>query len=122
MIENALEISCEPVTQNELEDLYKNESIQEHDSDAGLREDSSIIYSEYDRSLAEADKDDYKIAVASGLLSATVDILWTGKTSLLEAREWGNNVVNDIVIKLAHNRGFKGKDLQKAILFLEKNN
>ena len=65
------------------------------------------------------EKLDYIVAASSGMLTAALDLLLVGKTSLKEANTWGTDHVNNFVIKAANKVGYKGNDLQKAVKFLE---
>ena len=69
---------------------------------------------------SQADKWDYLVAVASGILCGMLDILWVGDFSLESGRNFSNNRVNDFVKKTAKTLGFEGDDLPSAIKFLEK--
>lgn len=61
------------------------------------------------------EKTDYIVAASSGLLTAALDILLVGKTTLKDANTWGTEQVNDFVIKAANKLGYKGNDLKKAV-------
>lgn len=65
-------------------------------------------------------KSDYKMASTIGLLSGFVDSFFIGKMSLKKAETWGQDEINQFVLKLAQRDGFKGEDLIFAIRFLEK--
>lgn len=67
-----------------------------------------------------ADGADYVIAVASGLIAGIIDSVWVGEFSFERANEWGNDKVNDFVVKIAQTQGYEGDDLAGAIRFLEK--
>ena len=55
---------------------------------------------------SQADKWDYLVAVASGILCGMLDILWVGDFSLESGRNFSNNRVNDFVKKTAKTLGF----------------
>ena len=81
---------------------------------------------DYDQDISRADKLDYEVAAASGLLTAILDILWVEDFSLAKAKEWGCDEVEKLVVEVAKKKaGFvpKGTDkeaiLQKAITKLE---
>lgn len=65
------------------------------------------------------EKTDYIVAASSGIVTAALDILLVGKTSLKDANEWGTEQVNDFVIKAAKKTGYKGDDLKKAVEHLQ---
>ena len=67
----------------------------------------------------KADKIDYEIAVACGLLSGLVDSLWVGEFNLQRANEWGKEEVEKYVIAVAKKTGYKKGDLEGAIKHLE---
>ena len=77
------------------------------------------IESEFDPSISNADKKDYLMAAASGLLAASIDILWVGKFSLERASVWGRENSEQFVIALAKTKGYKGDSLKGAIKKLE---
>lgn len=62
----------------------------------------------------KADKTDYAIATASGVLTAALDNILVGEFSLANAHKWGSDTANEIVKLVA------GKDdLKEAISYLE---
>lgn len=67
-----------------------------------------------------ADKLDYQIAAACGLLSGSLSVLWGKKFSLDEAHKWGNQKADELVISFAKKQGYKKDSLEGAIEFLEK--
>lgn len=90
-------------------------------------EEGFEFYFDFEKEVTKADRLDYEVAAASGLLTAILDILWIEEFSLSEAREWGTEEVENVVIEIAKKKaGFvpRGDDkeiiLQKAILKLEK--
>lgn len=82
------------------------------------RED--VVDVEFEKSIIDADKWDYIVAAASGLLTATMNILWVGELSLENAQAWGRKETDKFVMKVAQTQGYKGDDLSDAIRFLEK--
>ena len=48
-----------------------------------------VVDVEFEKSIIDADKWDYIVAAASGLLTATMNILWVGELSLENAQAWG---------------------------------
>ena len=75
---------------------------------------------QFDPQVPFYEKTDYIVAACSGVLTAALDILLVGNTTLKDANTWGTEHVNDFVIKSANKLGYKGNDLQKAVEFLEK--
>lgn len=76
--------------------------------------------SEYNTSIDYADRLDKGVAVASGLLSGMVDVLFVGEFSLERAKQYGEKDVESIVKKTAQKFGYKGNDIKGAIEHLEK--
>ena len=68
---------------------------------------------------SQADKWDYLVAVASGILCGMLDILWVGDFSLENGRAFASDKVDSFVEKTANILGFKGDDLKDAVKFLE---
>ena len=68
---------------------------------------------------SQADKWDYLVAVASGILCGMLDILWVGDFSLENGRAFASDKVDGFVEKTAKILGFKGDDLKDAVKFLE---
>lgn len=66
------------------------------------------------------DKWDYIAAFSSGTVCSIIDILFTNKFSLANAKKWGNKKIEDFVIEFAKYQGFKGNELRDAIAHLEK--
>ena len=70
--------------------------------------------------ISQADKLDYFVSVASGMLCGMLDILWVGDFSLESGRDIANEKVNEFVKKIAELSGCKDDDLKKSVAFLEK--
>lgn len=82
-----------------------------------------IIYdldSRIDLLSSQADKFDYLVSVASGVLCSLLDILWVGEFSLERGRSIASDKVDDFVTKTAKMLGCKNDDLESAVKFLEK--
>ena len=73
-----------------------------------------------DKLTNHADKLDYAVSVASGIISGIIDILFVGKFDLQEGRDWSSEKINDFVTTIAKKQGYEGDDLQGAIRHLEK--
>lgn len=73
-----------------------------------------------DKLTNHADKLDYAVSVASGIIAGIIDILFVGKFDLQEGRDWSSEKINDFVTTVAKKQGYEGDDLQGAIRHLEK--
>ena len=73
-----------------------------------------------DKLTNHADKLDYAVSVASGIIAGIIDILFVGKFDLQEGRDWSSEKINDFVTTGAKKQGYEGDDLQGAIRHLEK--
>ena len=67
-----------------------------------------------------ADKTDYALAIASGVLAGFADSFFVGEFSLEHANQWGNEQANKLVLKVANSQGYRGNDTAKAVEYLEK--
>lgn len=87
----------------------------------GLNSKIESLNSEIERLTNHADKLDYMVAVASGVLCGMIDSFFVGEFSLTaENGDWkSSEKVNDFVIKTAKKKGYKGDDLEGAIRKLE---
>lgn len=74
-----------------------------------------------DRFINHADRLDYSIAVASGVISGFIDSLFVGDFSFDDGYKWGTEKIERFVIYVAKKQGCKGDSLEEAISFLEKN-
>lgn len=63
----------------------------------------------------QADRADYVLSVAAGVLTGMMDALFTGKLDLKECHEWGGDKVNEFIKRIGGS-----DDLEKAIQNLEK--
>lgn len=78
------------------------------------------ISSKLDMLSSHADKLDYFIAVASGLLCGMMDVLWTGNFDLYRGRGAATEKVNDLVVKISQMCGNKSDDIKDSVAYLEK--
>ena len=62
---------------------------------------------------------DYIIAVSSGILAGIIDSFWVGKFDFENGKDWGNDKVNNFVVKMAQTQGYEGDNLEGAIRYLE---
>lgn len=67
----------------------------------------------------DLDKWDVLAALSSGLLTAALDVLWVNDINLRNAHTWGKEQVDDIVLKAAKSKGYKGESLAGAVKKLE---
>ncbi|RIU93443.1 hypothetical protein [Oceanobacillus picturae] len=91
--------------------------LNEHISLNQVRLDK--LNKEIDRFTNHSDGADYLVAVGSGILSGLIDVFWVGEFSLERGRGWGEDKVNQFVMKVAEFNGYEGDDLQGAIRNLE---
>ncbi|MBQ7918736.1 MAG: hypothetical protein IJ324_02175 [Lachnospiraceae bacterium] len=69
---------------------------------------------------SHADKLDYLVAIASGLLCGMMDILLVGEFDLARGRDIADAKVNEFVQKTAEKLGCKDRDIKSSVAFLEK--
>ena len=109
------ESECEKV---ELEILKPTDELDARlDEIEGKIADLDVII---DKLTNHADKLDYSVSVASGIIAGIIDILFVGKFDLQEGRDWSSEKINDFVKSVAKKQGYEGDDLQGAIRHLEK--
>lgn len=91
---------------------------------AGEYDIDRIIFdlnSKVDMLSSQADRLDYIVAIASGIVCGMLDILWTGDFDLKRGREIASDKVDNFVKKTAKMLGCKNADdLNAAVKFLEK--
>ena len=78
-----------------------------------------LVHEEYEEELSKADKLDYGMAVACGILSGIIDSFWVGKFSFERAHEWGSDEIEEFVVHVANKSGYEKSDLAGAIRHLE---
>ena len=66
-----------------------------------IEEEMSDLEISIDKLTNEADKLDYSIAVASGVISGIIDILFVGKWDFASAKAWSNKEVHEQIINFA---------------------
>ncbi len=69
---------------------------------------------------SQADKLDYLVSVASGILCGMLDILWVGAVDLESGRSLADEKVNAFVKKTAKLLGCEKDDMKSCVAFLEK--
>ena len=67
-----------------------------------------------------ADKVDYLVAIASGLLCGMMDILWVGDFDLSKGKSIADEKVDNFVKKTAEMMGCKDGEIKSSVAFLEK--
>ena len=67
----------------------------------------------------QMNKWDYIVPIASGALTAALDIFWVKEISLRDAHAWGAKKTEDFVIKVAQSKKSGVKDLAGAVTVLE---
>lgn len=82
-------------------------------------EQEDVVDVQFDASVLEADKWDYLVAAASGLITATLNSVFIGELSLTEANSWGRKETDKFVMSVARSQGYKGDDFSDAIRYLE---
>lgn len=101
------------------EEVIKGEiQIEELDINR-LHEELSRVNQELERYTNYADKTDYALAIASGIIAGIVDSIFVGEFSLDYANQWGNEQTEKLVVKIAKSQGFKGDELAGAVKHLE---
>lgn len=77
------------------------------------------INQELEKYTNTADKLDYTVAVASGVLCGLIDAVFVGEFSIENAQNWSNEKINEFVMKTAKKHGYSGNDLSGAVKSLE---
>ena len=78
-----------------------------------------VVEESWDRNVNKADRIDYLIAVACGIITGLIDSFWVGEFSLERANTWGDKKIEEFVIKVAKLDGYTKNDLGGAIKYLE---
>lgn len=106
--------------------LLTNSAQNETTSSFDEVEEGIDFQFDFEQAISKADKLDYEVAAASGLLTAILDILWVEEFSLVGAKQWGTKEIDKLVVEVAKKKaGYtpKGTDekeiLRKAIVKLE---
>lgn len=96
--------------------LLTNENIANIDFEKSIYD----LQQQINGMISQADKLDYFVSVASGMMCGMLDILWVGDFSLESGRVIADEKVNEFVKKVAKVSGCKDDDLKKSVAFLEK--
>lgn len=109
-----------PVDTNDKRKLEIYNSISKIDEKLGIiSQRVDELNAEIDNLTNHADGIDYTVAVASGIIAGIIDSVWVGEFSIDRANEWGNEKVDNFVVKIAQSQGYDGNDLEGAIRHLE---
>ena len=100
-----------PYTNTGASGFYDIYEYEQDNSTTEYADESSTDY---------ADSLDKGVALASGLISGIIDILFVGEFSIEKAKQYGEKDVENIVKKTAQKFGYKGNDIKGAIEYLEK--
>lgn len=112
------ELSPDSVNKNQCEVQKEIQSID--NKLESLEAQVAKLNNEIDKLTNYADGVDYTVAVASGVIAGMIDIFFVEDFSIEKANEFGDEKVNNFVIKIAQAQGYKGDDLEGAVRFLEK--
>lgn len=78
-----------------------------------------VLRVEEDRLTNHADSFDYAVAVASGLLTGTIDAFFVDEFDISKSKGWSNQQINTLVMRAARKEGYTGDRLSGAIKKLE---
>ena len=106
-------------TAQESEEVVSADAKVEASGIDHLNTELARVNQELERYTNHADKADYALAVASGVLSGLVDSLFVGEFSLNYANQWGNQQAEKLVLKVAKYQGYSGTEPAQAIKYLE---
>ena len=96
-------------------DLLKSESIANTDIEKSIYE----LQIQIDKMSNKSDKIDYFVAVASGILTGMIDVLWVEDFNLENGRNEAEEKVDKIVIKISKAFGCESDNIQEAVRNLE---
>jgi len=124
------DMRCLNFERQEMECIYMPENdvqvfLSTYDGSAGNSnyDIDRIIFdldSQLDLLSSQADKFDYLVSIASGVLCGMLDVLWVGDFNLAEGRSIASDKVDSFVKKTAKMMGCKDDDMESAVRFLEK--
>ena len=84
-----------------------------------LNAELSQVNQKLERYTNYADKLDYALAVASGIIAGVIDSVFIGECSLEYANQWGNEQIEKFVVQIAKSQGYGGDELSGAVKHLE---
>ncbi len=85
-----------------------------------MPEQEDVVDAKFDPSATEADKWDYLVAASSGFITASLSSIFAGELAVTDANAWGTRQIDKFVINAARFAGYRGKDLNGAISYLDK--
>ena len=97
-------------------DLLKTDNIANTDIEKSIYE----LQMQLDKMSNKSDKMDYFVAVASGILTGMIDVLWVEDFSLENGRNEAEEKVDKIVIKISKAFGCESDNIQDAVRNLER--
>lgn len=132
MVSSMVDTKLMPTIEQSLDIKY--EILVSDEEIAGKVNDEEIFFSaeefpkladdfiniEFDDNVDKADKKDYLLAAACGVLTGSLSVLWSKKFDLSEAHKVGTDKADDMVVSVAKAMGYKKEDVEGAIAFLEK--
>ena len=92
---------------------------QEVMASVDIRESICNYEKEIDKMSVDADKLDYAVAIASGIICGIIDIIKIGELDLKAGRNIADEKVKDIVRKISKRLGCEKDDIQSCVKFLE---
>ncbi len=112
-------------------DIIKNDKYQQIENEINDIEDESLneidnltkriddLNKEINRLTNNADKTDYILSVASGILCGLLDSFFVGEFSIENANKWGTEKIVKFVKEVAENMNQKNMDLYDSVSYLE---
>lgn len=99
---------------------YQNEIDEIDRMTSEMEEKAEELDSKIEQLTNHADRLDYTIAVASGVICGLIDSIFVGEFSFEKANEWGTEKTNNFVVKIANKHtNYSGNDLAQAVKALE---
>lgn len=92
---------------------------QEVMASVDIRESICNYEKEIGKMSVDADKLDYAVAIASGIICGIIDVLKVGELDLKAGRDIADEKVKDIVKKISKKLGCDKDDIQSCVKFLE---
>ncbi len=83
-------------------------------------ETQELHVAKYNEFVDEPDKADYLLASSCGILTGMLDVFCIPDCSVSSMAKMGKVLANRVVVRVAHLKGCKDKDLKKCIAYLEK--
>ena len=99
-------------------EFQENQSKAPEELEEAIEKRLQQLNTELERYTNHADRLDYAVAVACGILSGILDAFYVGEFSLKEAHQWGSEKTEAFVTKVAQHQGYQGDDPKGAITYL----